>query len=120
MPVCHCVTMSMLEFTNGLSTSIPMIPVFPKPIDVLKIMSRFPSLLMIILAVLTSKILLRVKTGGKIIKIANQFLLFLPTVKYSRDFSVHKIKKITTLKMTMTRGDVLACTTIFSQYCSFL
>ena len=113
MPVCHCVTLSMLEFTNNLSTSILMIPVFPKPANVLKMLSRFPSLLMIILAVLTSKILLGVKTGEKLIKIANQFLQFLPIAKYSLDLRVHKIKRITTLKRTMTRGNVLACTTIF-------
>ena len=68
---------------------------------------------MIILAVLTSKILLGVKTGEKLIKIANQFLHFLPIAKYSLDLRVHKIKRITTLKRTMTRGNVLACTTIF-------
>ena len=67
---------------------------------------------MIILAVLTSKILLGVKTGEKLIKIANQFLHFLPIAKYSLDLRVHKIKRITTLKRTMTRGNVLACTTV--------
>ena len=70
MSVCHCVTILMLEFANGLSTSILKIPVFPEPIDVLKMLSRFPPS-MIILAVLIAKILRRVETGEKIIKIAN-------------------------------------------------
>ena len=42
MPVCHCVTMPMLEFTNGLSTSVLKISIFPEPIDVLKMLSQFP------------------------------------------------------------------------------
>ena len=65
--------------------------------------------LMIILAVLTAKIPQRVETAEKIIKLANQCLLFLPTAKYSRDLCAHKIKWISTLKRAMTRGNVLAC-----------
>ena len=64
---------------------------------------------MIILTVLTAKILWRMETGEKMIKIANQCLLFLPTVKHCRDLHVHKIKRTTTVKRAMTRGNVLAC-----------
>ena len=43
MPVCHCVTMSMLEFAKDISNSALKISVFPEPIDVLKMLSLFPS-----------------------------------------------------------------------------
>ena len=65
---------------------------------------------MIILAVLTDKILRRVETCEKIIKIANQCLLFLPTVKHSRELHAHKIKGITIVQRAMTRGNTLSCT----------
>ena len=65
---------------------------------------------MIFLAFFTAKTLRRVETGEKIIKIANQCLLYLPTVKYSRDLRAHKIKRTTTVKKAMTRGNVLVCT----------
>ena len=67
MPVRHYVTMPILEFTNGLSNSVLKISVFPEPIDVLHMLSRFHPLI-IILVVLTGKILRRVETGKKIIK----------------------------------------------------
>ena len=55
---------------------------------------------MIILAVFTKKI----------IKITNQCLLFLLTTKYNRDLLAHKIKRVTTVKRTITRGNnILAC-----------
>ena len=41
MPVCHCVTMPMLEFTNGLSISVLKIYVFIEPIDVFQMLTRF-------------------------------------------------------------------------------
>ena len=68
---------------------------------------------MIILAVLTAKLLWRVKvkTGEKIIKISNQCLLFLPTAKHSQDLRAHKIKRNTT-----TRGNVLASTKPKNRY----
>ena len=40
---------------------------------------------MIILIVLIAKVLRRMETGLKIIKIGNQFLLFLPAAKHSGD-----------------------------------
>ena len=82
MPLCHCVDAG--GFTNGLSTSILLKASFHP--------------LMIIPAVFAAKILRRVETYEKIIKIANQCLLFLPTAKYSRDLRAHKIKRITTVK----------------------
>ena len=60
---------------------------------------------MIILAVLTSKILWRLETDEKIIKTANQCLLFLATSKHSPDLRKHKIKRIKTVKRTMIRGN---------------
>ena len=57
---------------------------------------------MIILAVFAAKILRRVETCEKVMKIANQCLLFLPTTKYNRDLRAHKIKRITTVKRAMT------------------
>ena len=57
---------------------------------------------MIILAVHTAKLLRRVKTGEKIIKIANQCILFSGTAKYSQDLCAHKIKIIATVKRAMT------------------
>ena len=42
MPVYYCVTMPMLEFTNGFSTLILKISVLSGQLDVLKILSRFP------------------------------------------------------------------------------
>ena len=56
-PVCHCVTMPILDFTNGLST--PVLE-FPELTDVLKI-AFHP--LMIILPVVSTKTLRRVETG---------------------------------------------------------
>ena len=56
---------------------------------------------MIFLAFFTAKTLRRVETGEKIIKIANQCLLYLPTVKHSRDLRAHKIKRTTTVKKAM-------------------
>ena len=42
MTVCHHVTMSILEFANGLSISIIKICAFPQAVDVLKILRWFP------------------------------------------------------------------------------
>ena len=56
---------------------------------------------MIILAVFAAKILRRVETCEKIIKIANQSF-FLPTAKYNRDLRAHKMKRITSVKRAMT------------------
>ena len=69
---------------------------------------------MIIVAVFTAKILQRVDTGKKIIKLVQiSVFFFLPTAKYNLDLRARKIKRITTLKRAMTRGNVLACKTIF-------
>ena len=57
---------------------------------------------MIILAVFAAKILRRVETYEKIMKIANRCLFFLPTAKYNRDLRAHKIKRITTAKRAIT------------------
>ena len=57
---------------------------------------------MIILAVFAVKILRRVKTCEKVIKIVNQCLLVLPTTKYERGLRAHKIKRITTVKRAIT------------------
>ena len=106
--------MPMLEFTNGLYTSILKISMFPNPTDLLKMLSWFlPKIIMIILAVLTAKLFRRWRPA-KNNKIANQCLPFLPMAKYSRDFRAHSIKRITDLKNIMTKDNVLFCTTIFS------
>ena len=42
MSICHYATMLILEFINGLSTSFLKICAFPQPVDVLKVLSRFP------------------------------------------------------------------------------
>ena len=70
---------------------------------------------MIILAVLTAEIFRRVKTGEKIIKIANQ-CIFITPAKHSRGLRGHKIKRITTVKRAMTRGNVLASTKSKNRY----
>ena len=54
------------------------------------------------LAVFADKILRRAESCKKIIKIANQRLLFLPTAKYNRDVRASKIKRITTVNREMT------------------
>ena len=65
---------------------------------------------MVILIVLIAKVLRRMETGLKIIKIGNQFLLFLPAAKHSGDLGAHKIKRITTVKRAMTRSNATART----------
>ena len=55
------------------------------------------------------------ETVEKIIKIANQCLLFSPTGKHSRDLRAHKIKRITTVKR-INRRKVLACTKPKNRY----
>ena len=57
---------------------------------------------MIILPVFGAKILRRVETCEKIIKMANHCLLFLPTADYNRDLRAHKIKRITNVKGAVT------------------
>ena len=72
---------------------------------------------MIILGVLTAKILRRVETSKKIKKVAkNQCLLSSPTGKHNSDSSAHKIKRITTVKRAMTRGNDLASTKPKNRY----
>ena len=71
MTVCHYDTMSMLEFTNDLNSNDFCVP----------LANRCPEnsgfhLLMIILVDLTVKILQKVKIGKKLIKIANQCIIF--------------------------------------------
>ena len=89
----------MLEFTNKLSPSILLnspqfkITVLTEPINVLKMLSRFPP------SYDFSSSFFWVVICEKKIKIANQCLLFfLPTAKYNRDLRAHKIKRITTGK----------------------
>ena len=57
----------------------------------------------------TAKILWKVETGEKMIKVANQ-CPFLPMVKHSQDLRAHMIKRITTMKTATTKGNILACT----------
>ena len=46
-------------------------------------------------------------------KIGNKCPRFWPMARYSRDLRAHKIKRITTVKREMTRGNVLVSKTIF-------
>ena len=100
MPLCHYVDAGIYKW-----------PFFLNPHDFcVPLVNRCPE------GVLTAKILRRVETGGKIIKIANQCLPFLPTAKHSQDLRAHKIKIITTVKRTMTRDSALPCTNPKNRY----
>ena len=63
---------------------------------------------MTILAVLTAKMIQRVKTGKNFESIKS-LSSFSPTAKHNRDLCAGKIKRITIVKRAMIRSNVLAC-----------
>ena len=115
MPVRHYVTMPILEFTNGLSTSVLRISVFPEPIDALHMLSRLHPLI-IILVVLTGKILRRVETGKKITKSS---VFFVPMAKQPR-LTQTQDKENCNCEKGNDWGHCFNLYNNFSQHCSFL
>ena len=109
---CWYATTPVLEFTNGLSNSVLKTFVHVQPIYVLKMLKRgFHS--PIILAVLTTKILQRVRRQAKKQKQQTP-CLFLPTA--SRDSCANKIKRITSAKSARVQSQIMGIFSIIKKY----